>query len=378
MRSLDELQKLALNAGINSEGLTRVEIMDRLRGVADRFQIDPMKATDLKKQIHWGEDHPFRDIAHHLTPEVALEPKYDGCRMRFFIGEDGSRMNTGRRSTVTYGYLDRSDNFPHLAALKSKKHHGTVLDGEIMSPTAIIPTKKGGSTKSKLNAAVAIVTVKDTDWAIKVQDEVGPFEFYAFDVLVWRGEDVRHLTYIERRRLLRKVMKSMQTPYFQPTPVLRASPQAILWCLQKGYEGAMIKTKSGPYESGKRSKHWHKVKTMSTMDAVITGWDPGEGRNEGKVGGVKVSLAPEGWDDFAFCADSNLRFTEVGQFGAMDDALRQAMTDDWDSFQYQVVEVMAQGKTKNGRLRHPQLVRFRPDKYPADCGMDQLDHFPEV
>ena len=371
MRSLDELRELAIVAGINPDGMTRVDIMDHLRGVADRFQIDPMKATDLKKQIHWGEEHPFRDIAHHLTPEVALEPKYDGCRMRFFIGEDGSRMNTGRRSTVTYGYLDRSANFPHLAALKSKKHHGTVLDGELMSPTAVIPLKKGGQSKSKLNAAVAIVTVKDQAWAIKVQDEVGPFEFYAFDVLVWRGEDVRHLSYIERRRLLRRVMKSMQTPYFQPTPVLRASPQAILWCLQKGYEGAMIKNKTGVYESGKRSKLWHKVKTMSTMDAVITGWDPGEGRNEGKVGGVKISLATE-------AGEGHPDWLEVGQFGAMDDALRQAMTDDWDSYLYQVVEVMAQGKTKNGRLRHPQLVRFRPDKYPADCGMDQLDHFPEV
>jgi len=371
MRPLTELQLLGAEAGFDPTGMTRVEIMDHLRGVADRFQIDPMKATDLKKQIHWGEEHPFRDIAHHLTPEVALEPKYDGCRMRFFIGEDGSRMNTGRRSTVTYGYLDRSANFPHLAALKSKKHHGTVLDGELMSPTAVIPLKKGGQSKSKLNAAVAIVTVKDQAWAIKVQDEVGPFEFYAFDVLVWRGEDVRHLSYIERRRLLRRVMKSMEKPFFRPTPILKASPAAILWCLREGYEGAMVKTKHGPYESGKRSKHWHKIKTMSTLDGVITGWDPGEGRNEGKVGGVKISLN-RGKDDEAW------DFVEVGQFGAMDDALRQAMTDDWDSFEHQVVEVMAQGKTKNGRLRHPQFVRFRPDKYPVDCGMDQLDHFPEV
>lgn len=369
MRSLPELQAEAIAAGFDPTGLKRVEIMDLLRGEADEMQVDPMKAYDLKKEIHWGEEDAFRDIARYLTADRVLEPKYDGCRMRLFIGVDGSRMNTGRRSLKTKAYIERSDNFPHLAGIRSKKYAGTVLDGELMAPRPDIPTRKGGLTKSMLNAAVALVNV-DPAHAVAVQREVGWCTYWVFDIIKYKGEDVRHLPYIERRKLVAKVLAKKGTKHFQSTPMLKPTEAAIRWCLRMGYEGSMLKTRSGSYHSGKRSREWYKVKTMSTLDVVITGFTEGEGRNEGKVGGVKVSLVKD--------TKKGLKLVEVGRFGAMDDSLRQAMTDDFDNFEGQVVEITAQGKTIHGRLRHPQLVRFRPDKYPVDCGLDQLDHIPEV
>ncbi len=41
----------------------------------------------------------------------------------------------------------------------------------------------------------------------------------------------------------------------------------------------------------------------------------------------------------------------------------------------EVVEIMAQARTKSNRLRHAHLVRFRPDKVKAECTWDQLELF---
>lgn len=365
MRSLEALQLQAESMGINPAGMSRIDIMDAMRGEADDMQLDPMRAKDLKAQIGWGTKDPFTEIQKYMSEDYALEPKLDGARMRLFIGAKGSRMNSGRRSTVTYAYIDRTDNFPHLRAIKSKKLDGTVLDGELMSPTPELPTKKGGYTASYLNAAVSLVT-SNPEWSLQLQQAHGLGIYFAFDVLVWKGEDVRHLPYTERRKLLERVMKKKSTPHFKAVPQMPATSNSVIQCLAQGHEGSMLKKIDGAYASGKRSPLWLKIKTMSTLDAIITGFIDGEGRNEGLIGGVKFSLfrGPE--------------MEEVGRFGAMDDELRRTITENKDHFMGQVIEVMGQGKTKHGRIRHPQLVRFRHDKEPTDCQWDQLDHFPEV
>jgi ATP-dependent DNA ligase len=375
-RSLGELQVEAEAAGINphagvdSKAMTREQIMDALRGDPDDMQVAPMKATDLRAEILWGTKHPFKNIRRFLDEDFALEPKLDGARMRMMIGVDGSRLSTGSsRSVRTHSFNDRSANFPHLAAIASEKFEGTLLDGELMAPCAEVPRKGGGFTNSPLNAAVAIVTSKP-DWAQQVQDRVGPCAFFAFDVLVWKGKPCTHKPYEWRRARLEKILSKLgYMDYLKLVPSMEATPENILWCLAQGYEGSMLKKRDGVYQPGKRSKYWYKVKTLSTLDGFITGFDPGEGRNKGKVGGVKVSV---------FGGKKGKKEIEIGQFGAMTDELRDEITRDPNSFIMRVVEVAAQGRTTHGRLRHPQLVRFRDDKAAIACTIDQLDHFPEV
>lgn len=370
-RSLGELQTEADAAGIDHAGMTREAIMDALRGDPDDMQVDPMKAKDLRAQIFWGEPDPFRSIGRFLTEDFALEPKLDGARMRVMIGADSSTLSTGSsRSVRTHTYNDRTANFPHLAAVASEKFAGTLLDGELMAPSAEIPRKGGGVTASRLNAAVALCTSKP-DWARHVQEQAGPAVFFAFDVLVWKGKPCHHKPYEWRRARLERLMTRMEkyASVFTLVPSMEATPENIRWCLAKGYEGSMLKQRDKPYQPGKRSTYWYKIKTLSTLDGFIVGYDPGEGRNEGKVGGVKVAV---------FGGKKGKKEVIVGQFGAMDDALRNDITARRDEYIMRVVEVAAQGKTVHGKLRHPQLVRFRDDKAAIHCTIDQLDHFPEV
>ncbi len=133
----------------------------------------------------------------------------------------------------------------------------------------------------------------------------------------------------------------------------------------------MLKLRKGKYRPGKRMREWLKVKMLSTADMYITGWIPGEGKNEGLVGALKCSLMDESGND-----------VEMAQPGAFTDEFRRQLSNDdgslKDIWYRQVVEVSAQGVTKNNRVRHPHMTRIRIDKTPEECQLDQLEAFARV
>jgi hypothetical protein len=139
MKSLTDLITMANAADIDCDSTwTRVEIMDALRATIGTFdpdlQIDPAKAQDLKKLIAWGSEFPFAGLSAYLNDDWVAEPKLDGARMRVFLGVTANTMNTGRRSDVTFAYIERAGNFPHLQGTVLPEFAGTILDGELMPP----------------------------------------------------------------------------------------------------------------------------------------------------------------------------------------------------------------------------------------------------
>lgn len=376
MRSLPELQaEYERLIGLPPLAqASRENLMDAIRdhlGHADELQIDPMKAFDLKKELDWGTEDPFSRIEEkYLNHKYVVEPKLDGARMRLFIGAGKNRMNTGRRSDKTYAYIERSDNFRHLRDLDIPGHAGTILDGEILAPAASIDTGRV-VTQGLLNSSVALVnTNPDDSWAI--QERVGAARYHIFDILALDGQDITSMPYILRRPALEKIW---ETTLLRATtflvPVALASKTAINEALDAGYEGAMIKSVQGTYQAGKRSRNWLKVKKMSTIDVFIVGSIPGEGRNEGLVGALICAVH-----------DGQGFTMEVAQPGAFTDEFREEISGpdgkvkpEWKG---RVLEVMAQEITKNGRLRHPQLIRVRPDKTAQECTTDQLQNFTNV
>jgi DNA ligase-1 len=66
-------------------------------------------------------------------------------------------------------------------------------------------------------------------------------------------------------------------------------------CIDKGYEGIMIKPQNGIYEC-KRSSLWLKVKPFIEVSLKVVDVEEGTGRNAGKLGALIV----EGTDDGKF------------------------------------------------------------------------------
>jgi len=123
-------------------------------------------------------------------------------------------------------------------------------------------------------------------------------------------------------------------------------------CIDKGFEGIMVKPIKGIYEC-KRSSLWLKVKPFIEVSLTVVATEEGTGRNVGKLGALIV----EGKDDGKFIK------TNVGS--GLSDADREEFWTAKDKLIGQVVEVRADAITQNQNatdewsLRFPRFLRFR-------------------
>jgi ATP-dependent DNA ligase len=264
-----------------------------------------------------------------------------------------------------------------------------------MAPTGRIQTHTGLWTNSMLNASVALVNAKPAG-SVATQKRFGTAKFFVFDILFTAGgESVQHLPYAQRRVLLETVVADIQAAHpdcgIHLVPSLPATVDTIKSSLDLGFEGVVIKSKAGTYKPGKRGPEWLKVKVMSTADAFVVGYAPGENGNDGFVGSLEVAVLTREPGDLANPnvqpvsrdADGVMVYRRaVGQVGNLTDEYRKSITAPDGTLKQEiygtVVEVMAQGLGKNGRMRHAHLVRLRPDKAAFDCWDDQLEVFVSV
>lgn len=327
--------------------------------------IKPMKCKDLKPLLAWGTDSPYDGIAQYLTEAYVAEPKLDGVRVT---------LNLGTESNVLWTSQDRSANFPHLAQAVVPDIAGVVLDGELMAPSGKICTHTGTWTDSMLNASVALVNSNPAG-SVATQKAFGNATLFVFDVLAAPGGDsLMDTPYEERRALLEAVVAVLTSHYptvaIQAVPVLPATVDSIVASIDAGFEGVVLKRKTSVYRPGKRGGEWLKVKRFSTADAFVVGSHPGEGSNTGLVGSLELALMTETGP------------MPIASVGNLTQETRQALTDPQGNLVASafgvVCEFAGQGVTKDGRIRHPHLIRFRPDKAAADCDLSQLDTFSKV
>jgi len=116
--------------------------------------------------------------------------------------------------------------------------------------------------------------------------------------------------------------------------------------LDKGQEGAMIKTGDGLYEF-KRGWGWQKMKPEHSDDLEIIGTEEGRGKYERQLGVFVCRLENGG---------------EVRVGSGLKDEEREELWNRREELIGQIVEVKYQEKTKDGSLRFPIFIKFRPDK----------------
>ena len=314
-----------------------------------------MKAHTAQSLIDWAADDPFASIASYLTSGWVAEPKLDGCRAQLVIGAGGSRFGG-----------NRSASFPALAGIAVPGLDGTVLDGEFLAPA--VPGK------SLLNMSAGLFNSGPAH-AARVQATYGPARFCVFDVLAVAGTIVTGEPYDKRRGYLEQISEWISLTHpgsgVELVPQLPATAETIRRVLASGGEGVMLKRLDNRYEPGKRSWAWVKVKPFTTLDCFLTGeYKPGKNSRTGTVGAVEIAVTADGGGPLivGHCAVPPAWVSDVT---AADGSLRPGKAGT-------VIEVAAQGVSVNGLLRHPYLVRLRPDKTPADCGAAQLKLFPSV
>ncbi|GIO84510.1 SPBc2 prophage-derived DNA ligase-like protein LigB [Paenibacillus faecis] len=195
---------------------------------------------------------PFSD------PRFIFEPKIDGHRL-IFSQQDGTvRLYTRHNNDCTRQYPEiASALFPH----------DIVLDGEI----ACVDPATG---VSDFEAVMTRFQAKKADKIVRLSATL-PTYYAIFDILMYKGEDMRRRPLRERKELLASL--KMPSSSFGIVPHVEGAGEALFAQIEaRGMEGVVGKRADSAYETGRRSDSWRKVINWTYADVYITGYKKAE------------------------------------------------------------------------------------------------------
>jgi ATP-dependent DNA ligase len=325
-------------------------------------QMRPMKGKHI-------DDVGFDFILQRASRWVA-EKKYDGARCLAYFRKDGISYLSSRHSKRTGEYVDHAKHLPHLQAVMPELE-GTVVDGELIAPVHEA-TYDGVRMVGTLPITLAMLNASP-EKSVRMQQALGKMRYVVFDCLKLMGKDLRELPFYQRRQFLCQVLGMVRWPLPYEGSICYAFKSAdelrTLFenAVHMGFEGLMLKDLDATYYApsvGARSKGLIKWKKTVTYDGFITGFILGERGDAGLVGALLISGYDESGKVREFAAVGNIErirqieMTEVGPDGQP--RLKQ-------EYYGKVIEVRGQELTKNMRIRHANLMRWRPDKSPDEC-----------
>ena len=284
------------------------------------------------------------------------EPKWDGFRAIAFV--DGDEVELQSRNGK-----DLTRYFPEVRFPPGSY----VLDGELLV--------RGPDGREDFD----LIGQRIHPAASRIERLSGetPAVFVAFDLLESDGQALLELPYGERRAAL----EALVAEPVELTPMVRSAAEAERWLHEA--EGVIAKQWDAPYIPGDRSG-MVKIKRVRTIDTVVMGWRPG--KEEGTVGALILGLyEPDGrlrevGHSSGFTAKqkrdmvAELAPYETGERGSAEPSRWTAGRDlAWVALRPELVVEITFDHTSGGRIRHGAKVqRWREDKDPQDCTVDQL------
>ena len=196
------------------------------------------------------------------------ELKWDGVRAVGYVqgGPLRLRSRAARDCTGTYPELQGL-----ATALGSRQ---AVLDGDVVAFDA--------AGCPSFEALQPRVNLTDVAWARR-SARTRPVSHVLCDLLHLNGRSTLGLAYLERRRAARGP-PSRGERWAVPAAHLPVGGRS------SGLEGVVAKRFDSPYQPGRRSRAWVKVKVTSTQPVVVGGRSPGKGTRSGSIGAQLVGI----------------------------------------------------------------------------------------
>jgi ATP-dependent DNA ligase len=323
---------------------------------------------------------PFPAMEALLVDEIPnghgwqYEPKWDGFRCLVF--RDGPKVELQSKSGQS---LTRY--FPELAgAFLEIKASKFILDGEIAVPI-----------NQRFSFDELLQRIHPAESRVRKLAREHPGLFIAFDLLsTEKGVSLIQKPLPQRRALLEDFAQS----YFRGKSI-RLSPAttdisiAKKWFKSVGgdLDGIIAKRLDCPYMSGERTG-MQKVKLVRTADCVVGGFRYAS--NAKVVGSLLLGLFNDSGllDHVGFCSGLKsgerkalLRkltplihppgFTGRAPGGISRWSTKRSM--EWEPLKTELVVEISYDHFTGDRFRHgTRLLRWRPDKSPHQCGIDQV------
>jgi ATP-dependent DNA ligase len=308
-------------------------------------------------------------------PEWQYEPKWDGFRCLMF--RDSAKVELQAKSGKP---LTRY--FPEIvAAAKALRAKRFVLDGEI-----VVPDGRAFSFDALLQR------IHPAASRIKRLAQETPALMIAFDLLAdARGKALVERPLRERRPLLEEFAAAQFKGHerFRLSPATTRLGQARGWLKRVGatLDGIIAKRREAPYAAGERGA-MQKIKNIRSADCVVGGFRYNEGKDV--VGSLLLGLYDdEGLlDHVGFTSNIPREEKPVltrklekliappGFTGGKPGGPSRWSTErsaEWQPLRPTLVVEVCYDHFSGGRFRHgTRLMRWRPDKAPRQCTMEQV------
>lgn len=208
--------------------------------------------------------------------DYIFEPKIDGHRLIYSQQSGSVRLYTRHNNDCTLQYPE----------LQLPFDHDIILDGEVACVDPATGVSDFESVMSRFQARRADKIVQLTGTM--------PAYYAIFDILMYKGVDLRGLPLLKRKEVLAGL--SLPSGSFGVVPHVDDSGVALFQQIEaRGMEGVVGKRKNSLYETGRRSHAWQKVINWTYAEVFITGYRKEEfGWLTAVTSGTSGRLRPSG------------------------------------------------------------------------------------
>jgi len=302
-------------------------------------------------------------------PGWQYEPKWDGFRA--LVVRDGGDVQIISKSGKSL-----SRYFPEIVTMvEGVKCDSFILDGELILPVGEVLSFD--ALQARLHPAASRIAKLSRDT---------PAQLMLFDCLRLDGQDLSAAPLHERRAALESFHKKHDQKALLLSDCTHDVEAARSWLARSGgaLDGVVAKRLDEPYRPGERAMI--KVKQHRTADCVVGGF------RSAKDGVASLLLGLYDEDGLLH----HVGFTSgiaLAQRAALASKLEPLIEgpgftgrapggpsrwnngkeSEWKPLRNELVVEVLYDQVTGKRFRHgTKLLRWRPDKAPAQCGMDQL------
>ena len=300
-----------------------------------------------------------------------FEPKWDGFRCLVF--RDGDSVELQSKAEKPLGRY-----FPEMVeAVRSLACDRVVLDGELIIPVGGI-----------LSFDALQLRLHPAESRIRNLAAATPAQLMLFDCLELDDRALAAEPLAERREALEAFHGRIGRDDMLLSPCTRDRSVAEDWLKTAGraLDGVVAKRADARYQPGERSML--KVKQMRTADCVVGGFRYGV--KGGAVGSLLLGLYDEAGKLHHVGFTSNIPAQEREALTARLEALigppgftgrapggpsrwNTERSGEWQPLRHELVVEVRYDHVTGDRFRHgTRFLRWRPDKAPRQCRMDQL------
>ena len=329
----------------------KAETLKQAYNITDLLKKSPKQVfyTAVQPMLATLIDKPFDD------QNWVYEVKWDGYRALAFMKNGKIELKSRNDKSFNEKF------YPVYDTLKSIVINA-ILDGEI-----VVLEKNGTANFAALQ-----------NWRSEAD---GDLVYYVFDILWYDGKDLKGLSLLERKAILKEVMPQndliLLSEHFDTSGVGFLNEAKKL-----GLEGIMAKRKESVYHIHERSSDWLKIKANRRQEVVIGGFTKNEGSSKlfssllvglyegkkliytGKVGtGFSAKLQQELMAQFKPLVTKNSPFDDEPDINKSS-RFRPSPPHAAVTWLHPnlVCEVSFTEMTGDGVMRHPSFVGMRNDK----------------